>query len=90
MDPEQWLFVIHKYLAVEINVLFLCTFARALAPQRMDIIDGDRTFHDLNFLFRLCLFAVLFRSFFDMLHHLVCVEELLLIDGLVLRLCICL
>ena len=88
MDPEQRLLIIHKYLAVECDILVFCTLARVLCPQRMDIADRDRTFHDLDFLLRLALFS-LFLLFFDVLNHFVCIKQVFLIYRLILRLCIC-
>ena len=87
MDPEQRFLVIHKYFAVKRNVIIFCTFARVLAPQRMDIADGYRTFYDLDFLLRFALFA-LFFLFFDVLNDLICIKKILFFDRLVFRLCV--
>ena len=88
MDPEQGFLIVHKYFPVKCNVLIFCTFARVLSPQRVGIADRDRTFHNLDFLLRLALFAFLLL-FFNMLYHFVCIQKVFLIDRLVFRLGIC-
>ena len=82
MDPEQRLFIIHKYLAVKVNILFFCAFARILSPERMNIADGNRPLNDLYFLFRLSLFAF-FRLFRNMLDNLVGIQQIGLVDCLI-------
>ena len=85
MDPEQRLFIIQKYLAVKFNIFVLRTVAWILAPQRMDIAEGNRALHNLHFLLRFALFAFL-RLFCDMLYHFVCLQHVRLVDSLILRL----
>ena len=87
MDPEQRLLIIHKYFSVKCNVLVFCALARVLRPQRMSITDGDRALYDLDLLLRLALFSFLLL-FLDMLYDLVCIQQILLVDRLILRLCI--
>ena len=105
MDPEQRLFVVHEYLAVEVDIFFFGTLARILAPQRMDIIDGHRTFYDLYFFLWLSLFGflpavigrgapggivVIGRRFLDVLDHCIRIEQVFLVDRLIFRFSICL
>ena len=47
MDPEQWLLVIHKYLAVKCLVFFLSAVVRVLGPKRLRIIERNRSLNDL-------------------------------------------
>ena len=37
VDPEQWLFVIHKYLTVEFFIILIRAFIRMFHPQRIRI-----------------------------------------------------
>ena len=37
MDPEQWLFVIHKYLTVKLFIFFVCALIRMFHPKRLCI-----------------------------------------------------
>ena len=87
MDPEQRLLIIHEYFSVKCDILILRTLARVLRPQRMDVADGDRALHDLDFLLRLALFSF-FLLFLDMLYDLVCIQQVLLVYRLIFRLCI--
>ena len=89
MNPEQRLLVIHEYFSVKRDILILRTLARVLRPQRMDITDGDRALHDLYSLLRLALFSF-FLLFLNMLYNFVCIQQVLFVDRLVLRLCVCL
>ena len=95
MDPEQGLLVIHEDLSVKSNVLIFRTLARVLCPKRMDIIDRNRTFQDLDLFLRFLFLAfslfvvcIIFRSFLDMLYYRICIQKIFLIDGLIFRLCI--
>ena len=89
MNPEQWLFIIHEYLTVEIDIIILCTLTWILCPKRMCITDRYRTSYNLRFLLRFALFAFLWL-FCDVLYNGICVENIILIDCVILRLCICL
>ena len=89
MDPEQWLFVIHEHLAVKVNIVFLCTLTWILCPKRVCITDRYRTSYDLRFLLRLSFFAFLW-FLCDMLYNSICVKNIILVDCVILRLCICL
>ena len=85
VDPEQGLLVIHKHLPVEGNIFIFRTFARVLCPQRMGIVDRNRTFYDLGLFLRLALFPFL-RLFGDVLNYFICIQHVRLVDSLVLRL----
>ena len=59
MDPEQGLPVIVEDLAVKLFILFFRAVRRGLGPERMRIIDLDRTAADLEtLLLRLCLYSL--------------------------------
>ena len=47
MDPEQRLFVIHKYLAVKFLVILIGTFTWIFGPERIGIVEWYRTFYNL-------------------------------------------
>ena len=79
MNPEQRLLVIHKYLAVEINVLFLCAFTGVLRPERVSIVDQFRTLCNFELI---RIFFLFFLHFFD---HMIAVELLTRKNRLCLR-----
>ena len=54
MDPEQRLLVILKYLAVEVQILFLRALIGMLGPQRLCLVDQFRTLSDLQLLRLFC------------------------------------
>ena len=71
MNPEQRLLIVFKYLTVEVNILFLGAFIRMLGPERMCIIQGNRSLLDLElgyflsrafFLTRLIFFYCLYNN----------------------------
>ena len=101
MNPEQRLLIIKEYMPVELFVFLIRTFRRLLRPERMNVIDRNRTLFDFRlFLFRLCLnrllCAVLIFLFFclcrnsDPLNDLVILTQIRFVNCLVLRLGICL
>ena len=55
----------------------------------MCITDRYRTSYDLRFLLRFALFAFLWL-FCDVLYNSICIKNIILIDCVILRLCICL
>ena len=99
MDPEKRLLVIHKYLPVKGDIIFICTFARVLCPKWVGIVQRNRTLYDLELVFgRLyldhLLAAILFFLFFhlgigmDFLDHGIGVALVCYIDGLIFFRCI--
>ena len=49
MNPEQRLFIVIKYLAVEVFVFLFAAFVWMPGPKRIGIIDGNRTSYDFGF-----------------------------------------
>ena len=89
MNPEQRLFIIHKYLTVKFDIFFLFTLTWILCPQRMYITQRHWTFYNLCLLFWFA-FLAFFNLFCNMLYNFICLQYIRFINHLILWLCICL
>ena len=94
MNPEQRLFVIHKYFTVKFFVFFIRTFIRMFHPQRMNIAERHRTFVDFhlffcggnlnNLFFSIFIFFFFcFSLFMDVFYNHIIFSQIGLIDCLI-------
>ena len=49
MNPEERLLVVQEHLSVKFYIILLGAFIRMFCPERMDVIDRNRTLVDLYF-----------------------------------------
>ena len=91
MDPEQRLFVIHKYLAVKFLVILIGTFTWIFGPERIGIVEWYRTFYNLylvlgrrnfyDFFFALVVFFFLSLGLFvDFFNYFIGIFYIFLVD----------
>ena len=100
MNPEQRLLIIHKYLPVEGLILLLRALIGMLVPKRIYIINRywpfqnlifflcRRYFHDFFFAVFILLLLCL-GLFHNSLYNGILLCQLILLDRLILRLCLC-